>query len=72
MSDITIPPEVVEAADAAFRNYEDYDHAGAIRAAITAALKAWPGSYTDDEIMYGKVIGKTIFLPLPSIEGEKP
>ena len=34
------------------------------RAAIAAALGSWPGGYADDERMYGKVIGKTIFLPL--------
>lgn len=39
-----------------------------MRAMLADALNAWPGMYTDDETMYGKVIGKTIFLPLTTQE----
>ena len=39
-----IPDEVVDAADAAQRAYPDYDQRGSIRAAIAAAINAWPGS----------------------------
>jgi hypothetical protein len=53
-----IPDEAVEAAQTAWDGYYS------MRKAIAASLKAWPGAYADDETMYGKVIGRTIFLPL--------
>lgn len=64
-----IPDEVWQAArlelvDGPIR--EDWEDR--YRHAIAAALNAWPGMYTEDETMYGKVIGKTIFLPLPEQE----
>ena len=48
MTDIHIPPEVVEAAVAAFDASEEdayVSHADDIRAAIRAALAAWPGAF---------------------------
>ena len=56
-----IPPEVVEALKNSIRNQSI---TGWAENAIAAALAAWPGAYTDDETMYGKVIGQTLFLPL--------
>lgn len=62
MDNIPIPPEAVEAALLAWIGSESTIAEG-MSHAIRAALAAWPGAYTDDETMYGKVIGKTIFLP---------
>lgn len=82
MSDITIPPEVVEAAarvlhanaevfhDVLWDDLGDYDREAyreEARAAILAALKAWPGSavchYTIDDEGYEMV------LPIPFPQG---
>jgi hypothetical protein len=39
-----IPDEVVDAADAALREYPDWDQRGLISAALAAALNAWEGA----------------------------
>ena len=85
MSDIPIPPEVVEAAARAIERWivalVDNDTRATERlneeriiiadSALRAGLEAWPGMYTDDETMYGKVIGKTIFLPITENSNDK-
>jgi hypothetical protein len=66
MTDITIPPEAVEAAKAAY-TAEIYkgqgtatEYTAAMRAACLAMLKAWPGKCTADTVMFPHII-----LPLP-------
>ena len=61
-----VPYDAVRAAYAAWAGGGGNNVLSAMENAIAAALNAWPGMYTDDETMYGKVIGKTIFLPLPT------
>lgn len=58
-----IKPEMVPTASiaAAMQALERRD---ALSVALAAALNAWPGMYTDDEMMYGKVVGHSLILPL--------
>ena len=70
MTDITIPPAALEAAARQICGYErdqDVDwreYIGHARAAITAALKAWPGM--DVERFMPDSGPYTIHLPLPT------
>lgn len=59
-----VPMEVAEAGRAGWR-HGPKDPVAAFQHAIAAAINAWPGVYTEPEREYGKVIGHTIFLPLP-------
>lgn len=70
---ITIPPEVVEAAarEQALRDNVDWSTLNALaiklrcddaRAAITAALAAWPGAFPSFEYV-GETVMHTIILP---------
>jgi len=45
MTDITIPPEALEAAESAYCEAWDRDEP-ALLAACIAMLRAWPGSYS--------------------------
>jgi hypothetical protein len=59
MTDITIPPEALEAARTAFANAGTADDAvDPIHAACLAMLKAWPGAMP-------KLDGRYYLLPLP-------
>lgn len=62
-----LPPHALQMARFALADALARDGDG-VPEAIVACLNAWPGAYTEDERMYGKVIGKTIFLPLPEQE----
>jgi imidazolonepropionase-like amidohydrolase len=66
MTDIPIPPEVVEAAERTYRTVPLHtSHADAIRAAIAAALNAWKGMYRNEALPeYDELI-----LPLPQEPG---
>ena len=62
MTDITIPPEALEAARTAFANAGTADDAvDPIHAACQAMLKAWPGM----EIETVFVEKEYLILPLP-------
>ena len=76
-----IPDEVVEAAaraiaDDAKLNWDDVLYAhnvmrGEARAAIAAALNAWPGALiSPDEVIDGELLPPIISLPFPYIGGE--
>ncbi|MCF8472907.1 MAG: hypothetical protein K9G27_08970 [Sphingomonadaceae bacterium] len=67
LTDITIPPEALEAARTAFANAGTADDAvDPIRTACLAMLEAWPGM----ERIYRSEDGKlfTIIFPLPQKE----
>ena len=64
-TDIPIPPEAVEAARKAFADAGTADDdLDPIEAAITAALRAWPGMFGTELEDYTGVYRK-IILPLP-------
>ena len=63
MSDITIPPEALEAAKHAWYDNQHKGTDDRMAAAIRAALAAWPGMNTGPNI-YGRQ-DAIIHLPLP-------
>jgi hypothetical protein len=65
-----IPDEAVEAAERTYRTVPLYtSHVDAIRAAIAAALAAWPGANVEDHAWAGYG-GSILVLPLPQKEGD--
>ena len=77
MTDINIPPEVVEAANEAFTNAMlSVPQPDPMEAALIAGLKAWPGMQTDCERRVSeKWIGvrefPVIILPLHHEAGDE-
>ena len=70
MTDITIPPEAVEAAKAAY-TAEIYkgqgtatEYTAAMRAACIAMLRSWPGAYGNGPRKQWKHYTPAIILPL--------
>lgn len=64
-----IPPEVVEAAVFEWAASEG-TVANGIRAAILAALNAWPGALrSPDEVIDGELLPPIISLPFLTIQG---
>ena len=67
MTDITIPPEVVEAARYAFHNATGPTVADDWHVTIAAALSAWPGMMPVSEVFTagGDFYRPHLILPLP-------
>jgi hypothetical protein len=80
MTDVTIPPEVVEAAAKAITMalvlaveedcracaLTDDERTELARASIAAALSAWPGAlHSPDEVIDGELLPPIISLPFP-------
>lgn len=66
MTDITIPPEALEAAEKAFTDemLSGEPKPDPVRAACLAMLKAWPGAQ-DSGLSMGKHSTRIYILPLP-------
>ena len=64
MTDITIPPEALEAAESAYCEAWDRDEP-ALLAACLAMLRAWPGMHLGAPWVIGVPNATSIILPLP-------
>lgn len=85
MTNIHIPPEAVEAAARAIKQWLDYtldkdtraseltdgEHDDLATAAIRAALAAWPGMNHDSQAWRGYG-GEVLILPLPQEPRDEP
>ena len=64
MTDITIPPEALEAAVKAYFATKKDSYEGWVNDACLAMLKAWPGA-KDSGLAMGKHSTRIYILPLP-------